>query len=238
MSSAMNTSLSTVDSLLNILPNQRNQRQDEHNLDKTRTSPSFNNDSEPPSYFEAIGIHPANETTASNQNHNSSRLSSLQFQKGPKCLSNTPSVCQTSSYISSNKEFSIQESPGCILINNPQHQRHHIIRTPYIYSQSAMSSSYASTPRADRNYIADTSLGSIAKPSETYLVWSIFTTIYCVLIGVVALVLSIKVYHYNKEGNYAKAFSRSRIARNLNIAGLFVGFVYMGIILLICFGFK
>lgn len=62
----MNPSLSTVDSLLNVLPanpillrnfNATNSRLNSIDLDqmaKARSSPSFN-DSEPPSYFEVVG---------------------------------------------------------------------------------------------------------------------------------------------------------------------------------------
>jgi hypothetical protein len=78
-------------------------------------------------------------------------------------------------------------------------------------------------------------VGSIHKPSETFFVWSIFTTIYCVFIGLVALVFSIKVHHYNKQGDYENAFASSKLARNFNIAGLFFGVVYMAIGILVCF---
>jgi len=72
------------------------------------------------------------------------------------------------------------------------------------------------------------------KPSETYLVWSIFTTFYCLFIGIIALVFSIKVRHYNKECNFPKAYSASKIARNFNIAGLFFGVIYIAVVLLVC----
>ena len=73
------------------------------------------------------------------------------------------------------------------------------------------------------------------KPSESYLIWSIFTTFYCVFIGIAALVLSLRVRHYNQRQEYEKAYERSRLVRNLNIFGLFFGIVYIGILLIACF---
>jgi len=84
------------------------------------------------------------------------------------------------------------------------------------------------------NYTYESGSGSL-KPSETYIFWSVFTTIYCVFIGMVALVFSLKVKHYNKVGLFQKANSASKIARNFNIAGLLFGVVYLAIGLLVCF---
>ena len=250
----MNPSLSTIDSLINQLPSHQrvyNSRInssnlgsigfDDINIDKTRSSPSFN-DSEPPSYFEAIGIsHPAHHF---NINLNTDGLT----QPYPADSANTSilSAQQSTQYqhhgrvVKSkhgNKENlnSVELSPPSsfnLNQNYPYHQRHHIIRTnnlPSLYQQR-----YQSHSSVNNSMQPTGSVNSIHKPSETYIVWSIFTTVYCVFIGVAALVLSIKVHHYNKQGEYQKAFSRSRIARNLNIAGLFFGFIYMGIGLIAC----
>ena len=175
-----------------------------------RSSPSFN-DSEPPSYFEAIGIsHPAAV------NLNTDIPSSHELHRMPKA--------------SSNKEFATTQQPN--------HQRHHVIRTqnlqPSLYpsQQARYNFSYCSS---NTNNTLDNTASSHQKPSETYMVWSVFTTVYCVFIGVVALVLSIKVHHYNKQGDFRRAYARSKLARNINIAGLFFGFIYMGIGLLACF---
>jgi hypothetical protein len=237
-----NTSLSTVESLFNATTshqqnpfsqqtsnqaayNNNNSRlnsfnmssmnsEDPTNLDKIhiRESPSFN-DSEPPSYFEAIGIsHPV--TPVLNLNTN-------QEQRMPKLNSTKEQAYDCSSSLSS----------------QPNHQRHHVIRTQHLqhsnsYGQQNQRCSFSFCSNNTNNSINSV---NYLKPSETYMVWSIFTTVYCVFIGVVALVLSIKVHRYNKQGDFARAYSRSRIARNINIAGLFFGIIYMGIGVLACF---
>ena len=225
------SSLSTVENLFSSTQNQTNainqmvynsrinsfnmssmNSEDSNNLDKVhiRASPSFN-DSEPPSYFEAIGI----THHAINLNTDASALP-LQQERMPK--------------LNVNKEDVIEYTP-----NIPHHQRHHVIRT-----QNLPPSLYHQNQRYNFSYCSsntNNSMNSVnyLKPSETYMVWSIFTTVYCVFIGVVALVLSIKVHHFNKQGDYRRAYSRSKIARNINIAGLFFGIIYMGIGLLACF---
>ncbi|CAF0825294.1 unnamed protein product [Brachionus calyciflorus] len=194
----MNTSLSTVDSLFNNQPVNSNPN--------ARSSPSFV-DSEPPSYFEAIGInHHKSDST------NTSRLSSFQTNRLPKIsLHTAPELNskQTSSRFNSKS------------INNIQN----INQRPNIISQQNSHQVFRG-----ESFENDHNL----KPSETYMIWSIFTTFYCIFIGLPALVLSIKVYHYNKEEQYQKAYSRSRYARYLNIAGLFVGVIYLGIAILVC----
>ena len=183
--------------------------EDPTNLDKIhiRASPSFN-DSEPPSYFEAVGISPQPDSV--NQQQRIPKLNSTKEQSF-EC---STSQCQ------------------------PNHQRHPIIRTqhlqPSLYGQQQQNQRYNFSYCSENTHNSINSV-SYLKPSETYMVWSIFTTVYCVFIGVVALVLSIKVHHYNKQGDFARAYSRSRIARNINIAGLFFGIIYMGIGLLACF---
>lgn len=109
----------------------------------------------------------------------------------------------------------------------PTPQRQQIIRTRDLQSSNPY-----------YNYTYDTTLGhtmDTVKPSESYIFWSVFTTIYCVFLGLVALIFSIKVKHYNKEGLFQKAYSASKLARNFNIAGLFFGVVYLAIGLLVCF---
>lgn len=154
-----------------------------HIDDKTnRSSPSFNSDSEPPTYFEALRIpHPMQLQQAEED----SKDTSFNF--------NQPAVFN--------------------------HQRHHYIRTQHLP---------ASIYSNNQNRM------NINLPSETYLVWSIFTTVYCVFIGIIALILSIQIYHYNKQENYQKAFHRSKICRNVNIAGLFIGIIYLSIGIVAC----
>lgn len=204
----MNTSLSTVDTLFNGNTAQPIQR----------SSPSFV-DSEPPSYFEAIGINHNNVIIGpnglSNDSANTSRLSSFQTNL------RLPKVSLETSQDSIFKPTSNRSNNSHYISNNPNQN---INRLPIIISQQ----------NVHQNIEIGTS-NQYLKPSETYMVWSIFTTLYCVLIGVPALVLSIKVYHYNKQEQFDKAYSRSRIARYLNIAGLFFGIVYIGIAVLTCF---
>lgn len=184
--------------------------EDPANLDKIfirQSSPSFINDSEPPSYFEAIGI-------SSNINANADNAQFLQQQQQQQPIK-----------VNSNKDTI-----------RPNHQRHHVICTQNIQPNLYQNQGYnCSSLSSNNNTMATNDSINYLKPSETYLVWSIFTTVYCVFIGVVALVLSIKVHHYNKQGDFCRAYSRSKIARNINIAGLFFGIIYMGIGLLACF---
>ncbi len=164
-----------------------NSNQDKEEI---RSSPSFNSDSEPPSYFEALGLP---------QTH----------------------ILTTTIGLDS-KESNFSQSIPTIFIQNPQHQRHHYIRTEHLPA-----SVYTNNNNNNNNNMNSSS--NILKPSETYLVWSVFTTIYCVILGVIALVLSIQVYHLNKEENYEKAYIKSKLCRNLNVAGLFFGIVYLAI---------
>lgn len=191
-------------------------------LDKARSSPSFN-DSEPPSYFEAIGISHHNQILL-NTDGNPQYIPKL----------NTNSSINSNNYTSINyKDISNnQSSPPSFNCSMIQHG--HQIRTaniPLIYQQSPypLNESIISNNRFNIQNNQSNNNSTVQKPSETYIVWSIFTTIYCIFIGIAALVLSIKVYHYNKQGNYQKAYAKSKIARNLNIAGLFFGIIYMGI---------
>ena len=208
----MNTSLSTVDTIFNGNP---------LNTPQTiqRSSPSFV-DSEPPSYFEAIGINHNNIVIVSNglnnESANTSRLSSFQ--------ANTP-LPKISLEASQDSIFKPTSNRSNISHNISSNPNQNINRLPVIISQQ----------NVHQNIGMESSNHQYLKPSETYMVWSIFTTLYCVLIGVPALVLSIKVYHYNKQEQFDKAYSRSRIARYLNIAGLFFGIVYIGIAAITCF---
>lgn len=153
-----------------------------------RSLPSFNSDSEPPSYFEALRIP--------------------QQQQHPHDLSLTQQQQESDTKESSFVPSSISQL------------RHHYIRTQHLPA-SVYSNNQAN-------------ISNIQKPSETYFVWSVFTTFYCVFIGVAALVLSYQIYTLNKEQNYQKAFTKSKLCRNVNIAGLFVGIVYLIIAILIC----
>lgn len=223
LTNEMNSSLSTCDSLFNSIPNPSSSSQPNPQVsDKTRSSPSFNNDSEPPTYFEAVGI-PQNSLILNidDLNHdstNTSRFSSFQ-QRLPKISMNTSPEAY-------NKDFSSNQPSQNYV---PNHQRHPVLTRSYNLPLSVTQQNRNMCTNNESN-----SLDSISKPSETYLVWSIFTTIYCVFIGVPALVLSIKVYHYNKQEDYQKAYSRSKITRYLNIAGLLFGIVYMTIGVIAC----
>jgi hypothetical protein len=219
----MNPSLSTVDSLLNILPNPLTntiQRMsginniDNVDINKVRSSPSFN-DSEPPSYFEAVRI--------SNNN---------------VLLENFPATQQTTT--------------TTVTMRQPNHQLPVSISSKDFSESNNYASGDNRTTHVFRNFNLPSSIyqheenviqrcstnprqvNIECKPSETYLVWSIFTTIYCVFIGIFALVLSIKVRKLNKVGDYKKANRFSRVVWYLNISGLFFGFVYLGIALLTC----
>ncbi|RNA28093.1 hypothetical protein BpHYR1_017565 [Brachionus plicatilis] len=205
----MNTSLSTVDTLfngqyLNVV------LQGESVL---RSSPSFN-DSEPPSYFEAIGINHVNLNQI--ESVNTSRLPSFRNDRLPKISLQIAPESRIKQY-SRGTSTSIGQSTNHTRGTN---------RLPVdIFQQNATQF------HENENRV----MSEITQPSETYFVWSIFTTFYCVLVGLPALIFSIKVYHYNKEEEYEKAFSRSKIVWYLNLTGLFCGIVYVGIVVLILF---
>ena len=188
--------------------------------DKIRASPSFISDSEPPSYFEAVGI--AQQINFSTYG-GASDINSHGAHKQQRMNNSKKGEVSYSSH----KETPIQTT-GPSTQHYPNHQRHHIIRTRNLEPNNV--SNYHGSYNSNSD-----SIESVLKPSETFMVWSIFTTIYCVFIGIVALIFSIKVHHYNKQGDYEKAYSRSRLAKYFNIAGLFVGIVYMAIGALICF---
>ena len=145
-----------------------------------RSSPSFNSDSEPPSYFEALRI-PQPQLELTNQEVDS----------------------KESSFI-------------------PNQVRHHYIRT------QNLPASIFSNHNNMTTYLEE------QKPSETYFVWSTFTTFYCFFVGIIALVLSFQVYYCNQEQNFQKAFSKSKLCRNVNVAGLFCGIIYLTIGIVIC----
>ncbi len=174
--------------------------------DKTiRSSPSL--DSEPPSYFEALhfeGFPQHINTLDINLNKESS------FNLPPYPMNSSP-------------------PPLHHYNRNHNHQRHHYIRT-----ENLPASIYCQNSSNSHRFQFHNTTNSNLKPSETYLFWSIFTTIYCVFIGVVALVLSIQVYHYNKKANYQRAHTKSKLCRNFNIAGLFFGIVYLTIGIVAC----
>lgn len=204
----MNTSLSTVDTLFN--GQCLNGTQTGSVL---RSSPSFN-DSEPPSYFEAIGINHVNLNQI--ESPRISNLSSIQNSRLPKISLNT----------APESGFKKNSGPTDIYINQSLSNTRKINRIPISALQDDIRQFNETENRIE---------AGISKPSETFLFWSIFTTVYCVFIGLPALIFSIKVYHYNKEENYEKAQSRSKIAWYLNLAGLFCGIVYISVVVLILF---
>lgn len=162
-------------------------------------------DSEPPSYFEA-----------------------LHFEGFPQHMNNLDAdVNKESSF--NLPPYPIHSSPRHHHHYNHNHQRHHCIQT-----ENLPASIYCHNSSNHHRFQRHNTTNSNLKPSETYLFWSIFTTIYCVFIGVIALVLSIQVYHCNKEANYQKAHTKSKLCRNFNIAGLFFGIVYLTVGIVAC----
>ena len=199
---------------------------DESCFDKIRSSPSVISNSEPPSYFEALGITP--NSVILNTDGNSITLQT-QLNNNQN-LDKPPTIfAKELSYSSETKPSSNQPQIPTIFYNNiscPYYQRHHVFR-----NQNVCDSNQNNIPSALR---LNSEASNMQKPSETYLVWSIFTTIYCVFVGIFALILSIRVAYFNKQGNFDKAHRRAKIARNFNIAGLFFGIVYMAIGIITC----
>lgn len=204
----MNTSLSTVDTLFNG----QHLNVNSQGCSFSRSSPSFN-DSEPPSYFEAIGINHVNLNQV--ESSNLSCLSSCQNGRIPKISLETAPQSSSKQDSRRPENFSIESA------NN----KRGLNRQPIIIFQQ-------NRGRAGENTSEN---GRINHPSETYFIWSVLTTFYCVIIGLPALIFSIKVYHHNKEEEYEKAFSRSKVAWCLNLIGLFFGIFYIGIVALILF---
>jgi hypothetical protein len=190
---------------------------------QNRYSPSIMNDSEPPSYFDVIGRTPSSCLNAA---AGTTRLSTS-TQLNPSMQ--LPKIVLASSRLTSyNKDAAenppIMESPSCH-VPPPNHRRMHPLQMPMSLNPNQVC---YSNSNLNNTTMMNASTDSIQKPCPTYLIWSIFTTFYCVFIGVPALVLSIKVHHYNKRGFYQKAYTRSKIAKYLNVTGLFFGFIYLG----------
>uniref|UniRef100_A0A3B3C8H6 Uncharacterized protein n=1 Tax=Oryzias melastigma TaxID=30732 RepID=A0A3B3C8H6_ORYME len=62
----------------------------------------------------------------------------------------------------------------------------------------------------------------------THFGWSIFTTLCCCLpLGIAAILFSNRVKYANSAGNGVEAEDASRTARNLNIAGLILGIIFI-----------
>jgi hypothetical protein len=72
------------------------------------------------------------------------------------------------------------------------------------------------------------------KPND-YLAWSIFTALYCIFIGVIALSVSLTIRRLNAKGKYQLAYTKSMLARNLNMCAVFFGFIYVTAGLLLFF---
>ncbi|KAK2816528.1 hypothetical protein Q7C36_022799 [Tachysurus vachellii] len=67
-----------------------------------------------------------------------------------------------------------------------------------------------------------------AAPAPTYLAWSIFNTLCCCLpLGILAIVFSCRTDTANTIGDGAVAMAHSRMARNLNIAALIIGVIFV-----------
>ncbi|MCI4394572.1 hypothetical protein PGIGA_G00170460 [Pangasianodon gigas] len=64
--------------------------------------------------------------------------------------------------------------------------------------------------------------------APTYLVWSIFNTLCCCLpIGIIAIVFSCRTDTANVIGDTTRANEHSRMARNLNIAAMVTGIIFL-----------
>ncbi|MCJ8748782.1 hypothetical protein PDJAM_G00168790 [Pangasius djambal] len=62
----------------------------------------------------------------------------------------------------------------------------------------------------------------------TYLAWSIFNTLCCCTpIGIIAIVFSCRTDTANLIGDTTRANAHSRLAKNLNIAALVVGIIFL-----------
>ncbi|KAA0716463.1 hypothetical protein E1301_Tti009410 [Triplophysa tibetana] len=67
---------------------------------------------------------------------------------------------------------------------------------------------------------------------KTYLVWSIINTFCCCFpIGVAAIIFSCRVNTANSLGDGTKARESSRTARNLNIAAVVIGIIFIIIVI-------
>ena len=96
--------------------------------------------------------------------------------------------------------------------------------------QNSIISSDTTTSTYNRSY-----LNMAYEEPKDYLLWSIFTTVYCFFIGVIALLVSLRVKHLNSKGRYDASFNQSKIARNLNICAVFFGFILATISLFLFF---
>ncbi|KAF4073235.1 hypothetical protein AMELA_G00256700 [Ameiurus melas] len=64
--------------------------------------------------------------------------------------------------------------------------------------------------------------------APTYLGWSICNTLFCCLpLGIVAIVFSCRADTANTIGDSARAHAHSRMAKNMNIAALVIGMVFL-----------
>ncbi|KAB5522637.1 hypothetical protein PHYPO_G00161790 [Pangasianodon hypophthalmus] len=64
--------------------------------------------------------------------------------------------------------------------------------------------------------------------APTYLAWSIFNTLCCCLpLGVIAIKFSHKTDKANLNGDTTSANEHSRMARNLNIAAMVTGTIFL-----------
>uniref|UniRef100_A0AAY5EDP3 Uncharacterized protein n=1 Tax=Electrophorus electricus TaxID=8005 RepID=A0AAY5EDP3_ELEEL len=70
--------------------------------------------------------------------------------------------------------------------------------------------------------------GAPRSNATTYLAWSILNTIFCCLpLGIAAIVFSCRTDTANTIGDGSRAEEHSRTARNLNIASLVLGIVFL-----------
>ncbi|KAL6463404.1 hypothetical protein MHYP_G00277950 [Metynnis hypsauchen] len=70
--------------------------------------------------------------------------------------------------------------------------------------------------------------GPSAASAPTYLGWSIFNTLCCCLpLGIAAIVFSCRADTANTIGDGTRAHEHSRTARNLNIAALVIGIIFL-----------
>jgi hypothetical protein len=155
---------------------------------------------------------------------------------------NTPTV----SYSVSSPSFTDSEPPNyyeatqyyptcsseCVLTN---------VQRPIIFTinrpnrQSQFSSNKHSNQIQNSHSTLNQSSIAIHREPNDYLLWSIITSIYCIFIGLTAIIFSLKIKELNANGRYDLSYKQSKIVRNLNLSAILFGFLYISIALLFYF---
>lgn len=76
------------------------------------------------------------------------------------------------------------------------------------------------------NSSVDVSAEEFAK-IDSYLIFSIFSVLFCCPLGIVALIFSILTINDKKRGDYSAAISHSALAKNLMIASFIIGAILL-----------